>query len=60
MNRGTTGFLKGMGAGMTMGIVASVAGTMMYQNNKKAFRKTARKAVKKVTGLVDDVQSMMS
>ncbi|MBR4868777.1 MAG: hypothetical protein IKU10_06435 [Clostridia bacterium] len=59
MNKGTTGFLKGIGTGMAMGIVASVAGTMVYQNNKKTFRKTAKKAVKTVTGLMDDMQSMM-
>lgn len=58
MKKGTSGFVKGIGTGVAVGIAASVAGTVMYNNNK-AFKKKANKAVKAVTGIVQDVQSMM-
>lgn len=59
MNRGMSGFLKGMGAGMAVGVVASIAGTVAYQNNKRSFKKTANKAVKAMGTLVDNMQYIM-
>jgi gas vesicle protein len=59
MNRGTNGFVKGIGTGMAVGMAAGVAGAMMYSGNKKMIKKKAAKAVKTISGIVDDVQSMM-
>jgi len=59
MKKQTAGFMKGIGTGVAVGIVASVAGKMMYDNNKKSIKKTAKKAVKAMGGMVDSVQNMM-
>lgn len=53
------GFLKGMGTGLAVGMTASVAGAIIYNNNKKSFKKKATKAVKAVGDFVDNVQYMM-
>jgi len=52
-------FVKGMGAGMAVGVMASIAGTMVYNNNKKSFKKTANKAIKTMGTLVDNMQYIM-
>ena len=54
-----SGYLKGMGTGLAVGVIASIAGTVVYNNNKKTFKKTANRAVKAVGNLVDNVQYMM-
>ena len=59
MYRGMSGYLKGMGTGLAVGVIASIAGTVVYNNNKKTFKKTANRAVKAVGNLVDNVQYMM-
>lgn len=52
-------FAKGIGAGVMMGVAASIAGTIAYKNNKKSFKKQAGKAVKAMGDLVDNVQGMI-
>ncbi len=59
MKKQTVGFMKGIGTGVAMGVVASVAGKMVYDSNKKSIKKTAKKAVKAMGGMVDSVQNMM-
>ncbi len=59
MTKKTMSFVKGMGTGMAVGMMASAAGAMMMSGNKKALKKKASKAVKAVGSIVDDVQSMM-
>ena len=51
-------FVKVMGTGIAAGmLVAAVGGTMM--NNRKNVKKTAGKAAKMVSNILDDVQYML-
>lgn len=59
MNKQTVGFMKGIGTGVAMGIVAGVTGSLVYNGNKKSIQKTAKKAVRAMNGIVHDVQTMM-
>lgn len=51
--------MKGMGAGMMVGMVAGAAGDMMMRGNKKALKKKASKAVKAVGNVMTDVGNMI-
>ncbi len=59
MNKATAGFMKGIGTGMAVGIATGVAGAVMVNSNKKMLKKKAGKAVKAVTGMIEDVSNMM-
>jgi len=58
MKKGT-GFLVGMGAGLTVGIGTAI-GVKMLNNKKKGntFVKTANKTVKAVGDIVDDIREI--
>ncbi len=56
---GKMGFAKGMGAGIMLGVMGSVAGGIAYCTNKKSFKKQASKAVKAVGDFMDNVHCMM-
>lgn len=57
MNKSSMKFIKGMGAGAIAGMAMAAAGAMMLKN-KKAFGKSAKKAVNAVGDIVDSVQEM--
>lgn len=57
--RRNSGFMKGIGAGMMIGMVAGVAGEMMMKNNKKTLKKKASRAMKTVSNVMEDVSNMM-
>ena len=59
MRKGTAGFMKGMGTGLMVGMVAGVMGDMVVHSNKKTLKKKASKAVKAVGNIMDDVSNMM-
>ena len=51
--------MKGMGAGMMVGMIAGVAGDMMVNNNKKTLKKKASKAVKVMGNVMDDMGALL-
>ena len=59
MKKTTSGFMKGMGAGMMVGMVAGAAGDMMMRGNKKALKNKASKAVQAVGNVMNDVGNLI-
>ena len=59
MRKSTSGFMKGMGTGMMVGMIAGVAGDMMMNGGKKNLKKKASKAVKAVGNVMDDVSKLI-
>ena len=51
-------FAKGVGAGMAAGMVATVVGSAVIKNHK-SVRRTANKAAKAVSQILDDVQYIL-
>lgn len=52
--------LKGVGVGMAVGSAAAAACKMMIGgSSRKCFKKNAAKCMKTMSGMLDDVQSMM-
>ena len=58
MTRKTESLLKGMGAGLAVGIAAGVAGTALMSNKNKG-RKFVDRAVGKIEDVIDNVQQML-
>ncbi len=59
MRKSTVGFMKGMGAGLMVGMVAGVAGDMLLNNNKKMLKKKASKAMKAVGNVMEDAATIL-
>lgn len=59
MKKSTSGFMKGMGTGMMVGMIAGAAGDMMMRGNKKTLKKKASKAVKAVGNVMNDVGNLI-
>ncbi len=57
MNKQSMNFIKGMGAGAVAGMAVATAGALMMKN-KKAFGKSAKKAVNAMGDIVDSVQEI--
>lgn len=57
MQSNSSGFLKGLGAGMIAGATAVIVGKMVMKDNKK-LEKGGAKVIKAAGDLVDGVQTM--
>ena len=59
MNNGNLGsMVKGIGAGMLLGITASVIGVNMVNKNQK-LKRSSKRAVHAVGDMLDDAQNML-
>ena len=59
MRKTTSGFMKGMGTGMMVGMIAGAAGDMMMRGGKKTLKKKASKAVKAIGTAMNDVSNLI-
>lgn len=57
MQKSSSNFMKGLGAGMIAGATAMVVGKMMLKDNKK-IEKGGAKVIKAAGELVDGVQTL--
>lgn len=55
MNRGVSGFMKGIGMGIAVGCVAGAMGNSYMKSNKKGLKKNVGRALRNVGDLVDNV-----
>lgn len=51
-------FAKGIGTGMAAGMMAAMVGSAMLRN-RKSVKRTANKAAKAVSEILDDVQYIL-
>lgn len=58
MNKGATGFIKGIGMGIAVGTAVGAMSSMYVRNNKKGIKKNIGKALRNVGSLMDDVTGM--
>lgn len=58
MNHSGMNFVKGIGTGLAAGVVVSAVGVSMMKN-KKNLKKSAGKAARTVSNILDDVQYML-
>ena len=61
MNKSSSSFLKGMGAGVVAGVAVVTAGSMVMKNKtvKKTVTKGTSKALRAVSDFVEGVQTLM-
>lgn len=60
LSKQTCAILKGIGIGVAVGSAAAMTSTkMMSRDTRRCFKKNASKCMKTVSGMLDDVQSMM-
>lgn len=58
MSRHFMGYVKGIGAGLTMGIAVAAVGTALIRNNHHMKKRTG-KCIRAVSDLMDNVHYMM-
>lgn len=54
MYKETMGFMKGVGMGLAAGVAVASIGSRAMKNNKR-LKRTANKAMRKVNGMLDNV-----
>ena len=58
MMKSTMNMVKGVGIGMLAGAAVTVVGSQMMKTDKKHLKKSASKAMKTVSDVLDNVQYM--
>ena len=58
MNRGVSGFMKGIGMGIAGRCVPGAMGNRYMKSNKKGLKKNVGRALRNVGDLVDNVTGM--
>lgn len=58
MQKSSSNFIKGVGAGMVTGAAAMIAGKIMLNKNSKKTEKGGAKLIKAASDFVDGVQTM--
>ncbi|MBQ9082365.1 MAG: hypothetical protein IJY28_02570 [Clostridia bacterium] len=59
MNRMMCSMMKGLGAGMVVGLAVGAAGSMMMNSNGRRFRKNGRRAAHAMEDLIGNVAGMI-
>lgn len=59
MNNKNSDFVKGVGAGIITGIVATTVGKVMLSGNRKSITKTAGKTMRAVGNIAESINYML-
>jgi hypothetical protein len=56
MHQQAVGFMRGIGAGILVGVTVAAVGGKMMQNNSRGFRRRAGRTLRSLGDLLDGIQ----